>query len=248
MERQEVIDALRRTRDDFDLDDGVEDVLDVHPCQFQCSVCPRYLDGYLVKLERSEYVPPTEKGLFMVRHIWEGQEQKYVVRSADEIVERRTIFTNLEPEVLSMINWEKFENAIKSSKISDKEKAIKEKQRPKLLVGALVLLQKQFFSQEKIRALTRLETKTPKFLPEGKLLVSFSRMKAYSSSSNGHHKKAYGGSSNGQHNAFTKEKPKEVDIYAIESSGERIRARYEIIGTHRPGEKEGLLVDQCRKS
>ncbi|XP_024515602.1 uncharacterized protein LOC9640747 [Selaginella moellendorffii] len=148
MERQEVIDALRRTRDDFDLDDGVEDVLDVHPCQMSGvlgryvypitykSVCPRYLDGYLVKLERSEYVPPTEKGLFMVRHIWEGQEQviqKYVVRSADEIVERRTIFTNLEPEVLSMINWEKFENAIKSSKISDKEKAIKEKQVLQLL-------------------------------------------------------------------------------------------------------------------
>ncbi|EFJ13120.1 hypothetical protein SELMODRAFT_424898 [Selaginella moellendorffii] len=64
--------------------------------------------------------------------------------------------------------------------------------------------------------------------------------KAYDgSSSNGEHKKAYGGSSNGQHNVFTKEKPKE-------NPAERMRARYEIIGTHRPGEKEGLLVDQCR--
>ncbi|EFJ14134.1 hypothetical protein SELMODRAFT_423940 [Selaginella moellendorffii] len=74
-------------------------------------------------------------------------------------------------------------------------------------------------------------------------------MKAYTSSSNGHYRKAYvlrmkayGGSSNGQHNVFTKEKPKEVDVFAIENP----RARYEIIGTHRPGEKEGLLVDQCR--
>ncbi|XP_024515575.1 uncharacterized protein LOC112340793 isoform X2 [Selaginella moellendorffii] len=72
--------------------------------------------------------------------------------------------------------------------------------------------------------------------------------KAYDgSSSNGQDKKAYGGSSNGQHNVFTKEKPKEVDIFAIENPAELIRARYQIIGTHRPGEKEGLLIDQCRK-
>ncbi|XP_024515579.1 uncharacterized protein LOC112340794 [Selaginella moellendorffii] len=91
--------------------------------------------------------------------------------------------------------------------------------------------------------------------------ISFLGMKAYSSSSNGHyrkaydgsssngqqHKKAYGGSSNGQHNAFTKEEPKVVDIFAIEDAAEHMRARYEIIGTHRPGEKEGLLVDQCRR-
>ncbi|EFJ13034.1 hypothetical protein SELMODRAFT_424909 [Selaginella moellendorffii] len=71
--------------------------------------------------------------------------------------------------------------------------------------------------------------------------------KAYDgSSSNGQDKKAYGGSRNGQHNVFTKEEPKDVDIFAIENPAERIRARYEIIGTHRPGEKEGLLVDQCR--
>ncbi|XP_024515640.1 uncharacterized protein LOC9640754 [Selaginella moellendorffii] len=80
-------------------------------------------------------------------------------------------------------------------------------------------------------------------------------MKAYSNgqykkaydgnSSNGQHKKAYdGGSSNRK---FAKEKPKEVDTFAIEDDYDRMQARYEIIGTHRPGEKEGLLVDQCRK-
>ncbi|XP_024545803.1 uncharacterized protein LOC9648604 isoform X1 [Selaginella moellendorffii] len=83
--------------------------------------------------------------------------------------------------------------------------------------------------------------------------------KAYDgNSSNGQHKKAYdGNSSNGQHKKaydggssnrkFTKEKPKEVDTFAIEDDYDRMQARYEIIGTHRPGEKEGLLVDQCRK-
>ncbi|EFJ13113.1 hypothetical protein SELMODRAFT_424879 [Selaginella moellendorffii] len=183
----------------------------------QC-LCLSEIFGWLLgkvgalKLERSEYVPPTEKGLFMVRHIWEGQEQKYVVRSADEIVERRTVFTNLEPEVLSMINWEKFEKAIKNSKISDKEKAMKEKQR-----GQNCLWEHWFYCRNNsfLKRCFQQVIIAKIFVAEADIVSGLALgesgwMKPYNSSSNGQHKKAYGGSSNGQHNASTKEKPKEV--------------------------------------
>ncbi|EFJ13027.1 hypothetical protein SELMODRAFT_424895 [Selaginella moellendorffii] len=47
---------------------------------------------------------------------------------------------------------------------------------------------------------------------------------------------------------FTKEKPKQVDFFAIENPFNRVQERYEIIRTHRPGEEEGLLVDRrCKQ-